>query len=30
MEEPVMPDNFTPTKLIDQQFPGRDEEKVGF
>jgi len=30
MEEPVMPDNFTSTKLEDQQFPSRDEEKVGF
>lgn len=30
MEEPVMPDDFTNTKVIDQQFPSRDEEKVGF
>ena len=29
MEEPVMPDNFTSTKMIDQQFPSGDEEKVG-
>ena len=25
MEEAVMPDDFTNTKLIDQQFPSRDE-----
>ena len=30
MEEPVMPDNFTNTKLIDQQFLSREEEKVDF
>jgi len=30
MEEPVMPDDFTNTKLIDQQFASRNEEKVGF
>lgn len=29
MEEPVMPDDFANTKLIDQQFPSREEEKVG-
>jgi len=30
MDEPVMPDNFTSTKLVDQQSPSRDEAIVGF